>query len=650
MKIKHSNPFATALAISLAASPLAFAADRIWDGGGADNNWNTAANWDAAIATGDSLFFDGSTRLTPNNNSTANNDYNLIFNSGAGAFTLSGNAIDLLSGGNVTNHSANAQNVNVPIQFLGSGTFTSHGGTLTIGGAITESGPGARTLTVTGAGNVTISGALTANNGDLNLTKTGTGTLTLSGDNSGYSTNTVTVNAGTLVLDYSSQNNTKLDGSGLVLGGGNLVLTGGSHTENTGDVSLTAGASSVSRSTGSSILQMNTISRNVGATLDVATTGIATTDNGLNDGILGGYMTLGGTTWATSGGSNESLITGLAAYETSTTQANWAATENISLSANPTAAVTTRTINSLRLTDAVAVTITAANTLTLDTGGLLATGSGAKSISGGTLRISATATDLIVHQHSSAAMTISSVIADGTGSDGLTKSGSGTLILEGGNTYSGQTFINQGTIFANNTTGSATGTGAVTVATDGKLGGTGTIAPTGTNGINVTGVLAPGGSVGTAALTFNLASTSGTITMAANAEFEYELGVPGATMGTFGTSDYLAIAGAASNDFNFNGNNIDFLNTGAVGYYRLFDTNSNNASTWSGLTFDGTTGIISAGLTYSNLASGLTGSLLVGTASNGGTTGDIYLHVIPEPGAALLGSLGMLALLRRRRG
>ena len=61
--------------------------------------------------------------------------------------------------------------------------------------------------------------------------------------------------------------------------------------------------------------------------------------------------------------------------------------------------------------------------------------------------------------------------------------------------------------------------------------------------------------------------------------------------------------------------------------------------------------MVSAGLTYSNLASGFAGDFLVGTAGNGGTTSDIYFNVVvvPEPRAVLLGGLGMLALLRRRR-
>jgi autotransporter-associated beta strand protein len=57
----------------------------------------------------------------------------------------------------------------------------------------------------------------------------------------------------------------------------------------------------------------------------------------------------------------------------------------------------------------------------------------------------------------------------------LTKSGTGTLILNGASTYSSATTINAGTLLVNNGTGSATGSGLVTIADGAILGGTGNI-------------------------------------------------------------------------------------------------------------------------------------------------------------------------------
>ena len=73
--------------------------------------------------------------------------------------------------------------------------------------------------------------------------------------------------------------------------------------------------------------------------------------------------------------------------------------------------------------------------------------------------------------------TFAPVIPDGADQRtvALAKTGSGTWILTGANTYSGGTTLaGGGTLLVNNTSGSGTGTGAVTVTTA-TLGGTGSI-------------------------------------------------------------------------------------------------------------------------------------------------------------------------------
>jgi autotransporter-associated beta strand protein len=60
------------------------------------------------------------------------------------------------------------------------------------------------------------------------------------------------------------------------------------------------------------------------------------------------------------------------------------------------------------------------------------------------------------------------------GNNALAKSGLGTLVLAGANTYGGETTVSEGTLLANNTSGSGTGTGAVSVGAA-TLGGTGFI-------------------------------------------------------------------------------------------------------------------------------------------------------------------------------
>jgi autotransporter-associated beta strand protein len=82
---------------------------------------------------------------------------------------------------------------------------------------------------------------------------------------------------------------------------------------------------------------------------------------------------------------------------------------------------------------------------------------------------------------------------------GLTKAGAGTLRVTGANTYASGTTISAGRLLVNNTTGSGTGAGAVTVNSGATLAGSGTIA--GVVTVNSGGTLSPGTSIG--ALTNN---------------------------------------------------------------------------------------------------------------------------------------------------
>ncbi len=95
----------------------------------------------------------------------------------------------------------------------------------------------------------------------------------------------------------------------------------------------------------------------------------------------------------------------------------------------------------------------------------------------------------------------------GSGKGSLEKVGSGTFTLTGANTYSGDTTIADGILLANNTSGSATGTGRVMVNSRGTLGGTGSVA--GPVTIAIGGTLAPGASAESLSLGGDLALESG---------------------------------------------------------------------------------------------------------------------------------------------
>ena len=129
-----------------------------WNGGGANDNWTTPANWTVDLnypGTGDSVIFAGSVRLTPNNDNIAGLQLNQIsFGPTAGAFTLGGNALSL-SGG-IVNNSLNKQTINMPLTLAGNQSFNAALGQLVFGGTIN----GGHTLTLNGANTITLGAAV----------------------------------------------------------------------------------------------------------------------------------------------------------------------------------------------------------------------------------------------------------------------------------------------------------------------------------------------------------------------------------------------------------------------------------------------------------------------------------------------------------
>jgi autotransporter-associated beta strand protein len=144
----------------------------LWDGGSASgSDWSDFLNWSGvALASGDALIFDGNARLNNTNDTTAGTTYsNITFNSTAGAFTLNGNSITLVGG--ITNNSANAQTINLGINFGGSITFIGSNAPLNITGGLTNTvGPtGAIYVMLSGTGTLANLFKSTANPGGTNL-------------------------------------------------------------------------------------------------------------------------------------------------------------------------------------------------------------------------------------------------------------------------------------------------------------------------------------------------------------------------------------------------------------------------------------------------------------------------------------------------
>ena len=206
-----------------------------------------------------------------------------------------------------------------------------------------------------------------------------------------------------------------------------------------------------------------------------------------------------------------------------------------------------------------------------------------------------------------------------TGNVELEKKGSGAQTLTGSsNTYTGATTVTSGKLVINGNISTST----TTVKNTGTLGGSGT---TGAVIVENGGTLAPGNSPGTLTITGDLGLNDSSIVA-------FEFNPLDMTVGG-GINDLVTITGGLT----LNG----LLNVTATSGNFLGAT---NGDTWRLFNYSGslTNNILTLN-TMPDLGTGY--SWAVDTA----TAGQVNLVVVPEPRAAILGLLGTLALLRRRR-
>jgi autotransporter-associated beta strand protein len=342
-----------------------------------------------------------------------------------------------------------------------------------------------RNYILRGVGGGTISGVISngsaANN--LGIVKTGPGTWTFSGANT-YTNGTI-VDDGTLNLDYSTQNNSKLADQGpLTLGGGTVNLSGGSHTEVVFSTTILGGNSTITRSSGTSTLRLNAITRNRGGVINFGAASIADTDTANVNGILGGYATVAGADWAinSTGGADGPIIayTGYTDIAASGSTIADAAASNVRLNSaggggNITLGASPATINTLLQNTSTAATIdTTSSILRLGAiGGVLLT-PWSQSLTIGTATDAGTLTaggadntagELVFINNSANPLTVNSTITDnGSGVTSMTKAGSGTVTLNGNNTYSGSNVVAGGTLNISSDANLGTAPGALTAA------------------------------------------------------------------------------------------------------------------------------------------------------------------------------------------
>jgi autotransporter-associated beta strand protein len=246
-------------------------AGQIWDGGsGIDSFWNTADNWDSnTLPTfGSAITFTGTTRATNVNDLTPDTTIGGInfTNTTAGqAFSISGARFTL--GGNIT-------------------TSASSGAGITDTVSLAMILNGNREINTGALHNLTLSGIISETGGARTLTKSGTGTLTLSGDNS-Y-TGVTTISAGNLVISHNNALGTNAGNTNITAAGTGprLLLSGGINSAE----NISIGGSTESGSYDnvfSSISGTNTLSGNI----TLASPGAS----GIRLGTNGGNLTLAGT-------------------------------------------------------------------------------------------------------------------------------------------------------------------------------------------------------------------------------------------------------------------------------------------------------------------------------------------------------------------
>jgi fibronectin-binding autotransporter adhesin len=226
----------------------------------------------------------------------------------------------------------------------------------------------------------------------------------------------------------------------------------------------------------------------------------------------------------------------------------------------------------------------------------------------------------------------------------LTKQGGGTLTLSGANTYTGATAVSVGTLLIN---GSTSSTSLVTVAANATLGGIGTVG----GHTTISGTHNPGNSPGIQTFTGNLSYVDGGIP---NPTVNWELASNTTTVGVNPAANFDQIIVGGNLDFtdlttinlSFNGAGSDVLWTNALWTtdqsWLLYDV-AGTTSNFGNLTLN-TINWLDSGSNSFNTAN-------IGSFTLGQSGHDVVLNftAVPEPRAALLGGLGLLMLLRRRR-
>ena len=574
--------------------------------------------------------------------------------SGSGTYNLSGGVLNTIQAGAIS--------IKVGAAGSGTGYFNMSGGTLNAGSAPHEHsmnvGWGAR-------GEATFSGGTANLTGDLNAGNGSNGLVTISGS---AMVNSKSVNVG---LNAGAAN------SRLTVTGGTLAVTNGIRVANTSALNISGGtitatgieiaSGSVMTNTGGT-LNISTITNNGGVTFnrtdtltfEGAISGSGTTYIDGSTLALGSGGSLATTTTVNSGGtlalqSGSSWHNGEISINSGGTMrfAGGSGTSSKSLHAYGG----TVDVNGQSLAEG-----TFANFIAQSTGAkLMNSSSSAASIAAGnTIWLLGSSAEIQTVGNLQINSAITSALA--SSSNGITKTGAGTLILAGANSFTGTTTVNAGTlkvasggsISSSATTINSGGTldvagtaGSVTVNNQGTLKGSGTVSAL---TIASGGTLAPGNSTGIL--------NAGSTTFASGGNYKWEIDTFGGVVGN--NWDFLNITGdltiSATSGSKFIIDVISLLSsTDTAGLASNFNDGTNY--TFAIATASGTISGYAANAFSINTAAfqnPFTGTWGTSLSNDGKSLNITYTAAtaIPEPstGILFLSALGILALRQRGRG